>query len=60
MIHWNKLLVAMNSIPADETELQLVEVKPDKTNEEKMRELLEKANAANVKLEERKKKASNQ
>ncbi len=39
-----------------ELELQLVEIKPEKTNEEKMRELLEKANAADAKIAERKKK----
>lgn len=43
-----------------ELELQLVEIKPEKTNEEKMKELLEKANATQIEIEKRKKKASNQ
>lgn len=41
-----------------EVELQLVEIKPEKTNEEKMKELLEKANAAQIEIEKRKKKHS--
>lgn len=41
-----------------ELELQLVEIKPEKTNEEKLKELLEKANAADAKIEQRKKKSA--
>lgn len=39
-----------------ELQLDLVEIKPPKTNQEKMVELLEKANAANIQLDKRKKK----
>lgn len=39
-----------------ERELQVVEITPEKTNEEKMKELLEKVNAALVKIADRKKR----
>jgi len=54
---WNNLLLALTAIKPmeEETELQLVEIVPEKTNEDRLKELLDKMNNTLEKIEQRKK-----
>jgi len=60
MSHWIKLtalsiIAEAIATPIEEPELQLVEIKPDTTNQDKLKELLDKMNATLEKIELRKK-----